>query len=593
MKMSVADYLAGLLMKYFIRGLLVVVGLGLVFETIMQVGSWGGDESWKCYILDSAEEILWSLETGEGKEGLGDLLMPAVMNTAKVWFLSLLLVIGFGLPPGMLLGRLACVQKRDRSGRQALVKLLLVPFFLLIWIPAFALAGLLVFAFIDIEGMPVFELMKHGGQEFSGEELRVAEYLRLLLPAAVVALSGVGWLTREVALILWGVHNAKFVRAAEDRGLSGDRLFYHYVVRNSISRIGGAILILLPGLLGALFLVEAVFQFPGMGEVIRGAVLGKEIDLLFFVGALSAMMVMAGSFLIEAIFGMIDKDTRAQGGVEKFSDDKELVRVGQTECGMSVANDHGRRFKRLKWAWIVILGIYGMLWGFHLFAEFTWLEQMTVLVRILTGASGTLAAGVISSVAAVMLSFSIAGLCGYLWGWRAYCLMAKTHSAMLTLPVMFWIFLALGVYASGFSSMILTLTVVGGFLGVGVVSQWFLGLEFRGWVEAARASGLSRRQIFVRHFIPAVWPKMLSRGLKLLPAMILFSVATDFAALKVRVAGSNRWGGLMAEGQLGMLDDPNLMKYSLLAVWLFVAGFAVLANWAKFEKGDRPGPDIY
>ncbi|NOY01046.1 MAG: hypothetical protein GXP30_15155, partial [Verrucomicrobia bacterium] len=280
-------------------------------------------------------------------------------------------------------------------------------------------------------------------------------------------------------------------------------------------------------------------------------------------------------------------------GVEKISNGEVDLRVVKTTREQSVAIARGRKLKRLKWAWIVVIGIYGMLWGLHLFAEFTWMGQLTVLEKIIKGASGTLAVGLVVSVVAVALSFCIAGLCGYIGGWHAYRLLAKTHGAMLSLPVIFWVFLAMAASTSRFLPMVLTISLAGGFLGAGVVGQWLLDLELRGWIAAASASGLSRRQIFSRHFIPAVWPRMLSRGLKLLPAMILFSVAADFANLKARPGESNRWGELIAEGQFAMLDDPNLMIYSLVAVWLFAMGFAVLANWAKFGEGDRPGPDIY
>lgn len=595
MKVSMADYLVRLFLKYCFRALIAGVALCLVFESAMQVNDWGGSESLEFHVFDLSAEILWSLESGEGSEEFESVIFSAAAETVKVWGLTVLLVIGFGLPLGMVLGRLGCAGKRGSRGRRGLARLILAPCLLFLWVPAFGLASLMVLYLIDVVGLSVFELMKNGGQGFSGDEVQVARSLRLLLPAGVVAVCSVAWLAREVALILWRINAADFVRAAEDRGLFGERLFYHYVVKSSLAYIGGAILCLLPFLSGALILVEWVFHFPGLGSLIITEALGDEFGLLLLAGALLALMVLGGSFLIEGIFGAIDQSTRMHGGVRGIAIEAPTIRNENPGNRLSLASDHRRSLKRLKQAWITILLGFGIMWGLHLYTEFAWREvgRLEVFERILAGASGTLAMGLVSSILAVLVSFCLAALCGCLGGWRGYCLVAKIHSAILVVPTMFWLLLGLAVSGSGFWSVVLILSYVGGLLGTGVVSHWLLDMESRGWIEAARAMGLNRRQIFCRHFVPVVWLRMLSRGLILLPAMLLFAVAADFSGLSGSEEGGSRWGILMAEGKAVMLDDPDLLIFSVGAVCLSAAAFALLASWARFKKGDRPGPDIY
>ena len=92
-------------------------------------------------------------------------------------------------------------------------------------------------------------------------------------------------------------------------------------------------------------------------------------------------------------------------------------------------------------------------------------------------------------------------------------------------------------------------------------------MEFCGWIEAAKAAGLKRRQIFLRHFFPTIWPRIVSRILLLLPAMLLLVVAADFSGLVEGGEGFDRWGILMAEGQGGLLDvvpHPNFADNRLL-----------------------------
>lgn len=588
MKVSMADYLVGLFLKYSFRAALTVVGLCLVFEVAMQLENWRAGEPLTFYVYDLLAEVVWAAETGKGFEENASFVVRAVMGTVVVWALTVMLVVGFGIPLGLILGRLGCAGKREKSVRRLTAKLALVPCSLLIGLPAFGLAAWAVLYLIDFAALPVFTLMENGGQGFGGDDVQVAGWLRLILPAGVVALPGTAWLARSVVRILWVSHDSDFVHAAEDRGLSGEHLFYHYVVKNSLSSMGGAALSLLPVLLGSLILVEWVFRFPGLGDLMRTAAFGKEFLLLSIGAGLSGLMVMSGSFLIEVIFGVIDKSTRAEGGVGR-SGNREM------DHRVTVESDRVRRVKRLKLAWIFVLGISGLMWGGHLFAEFSWKVEgkMGAIERLLAGASGTLAMALISSVLAVFVSFCVAGFSGCMGGWRAYCLIAKTHTAMISIPSMLWLFFGLAIAGSGFWSTVLIVTCVGGLLGAGVLSRYLLEMEFQGWIESARAIGLNRRQIFFRHFIPAIWPRLVSRGLTLLPVMLVFTVAADFSGLTAKGNGSNRWGVLMAEGKAMMLDDPVLLIVSVGMVWMTATAFAALATWARFEKGDRTGPDIY
>ena len=583
-----ADYLVGLFLKYCFRGALVGLGLCLVFEGAMQVEGWLGDEQWKVYTYDLSAKILWEVEQGKGFEEVVPFVLVAAMETAKVWALTVILVVSFGIPLGLIMGRLGCTGKREKSGRRLIAKLVLAPCSLLIGLPAFGLAAWLVLYLIDFAALPVFTLMENGGQSFSGDDARVAGWLRLIFAAGVVSLPGAAWLARSLARILWVSHDSDFVRAAEDRGLSGGRLFYYYVVKNSVASIGAAILSLLPVLLGSLFLVEWVFRFPGLGDLMRTAALEKGFVLLFIGGVLFGLMVMSGGFLIEVIFGAIDKCVREGGGVGRSEG-------GEMPHRVMLASDREQRVKRLKWAWIFVLGVCGLMWGGHLFAEFSWRVEgrMGAIERLLAGASGTLAMALFSSILAVLISFFISALSGCMGGWRAYCLIAKAHSVMISIPSMYWLFFGLAIAGSGFWSTVLVVACVGGLLGAGVLSRYFLDMEFQGWVESARAIGLSRRQVYFRHFVPAIWPRLVSRGLMLFPGILVFTVAADFSGLIETAKDSNRWGILMAEGKEIMLDDPVLLIISVGMVWFATTAFAVLATWARFEKGDRQGADIY
>ena len=603
-----ADYFVGLFLKYFFRAVIMGVGLCLVIEVAMQVDGLRERGPLEIHVFDLVSEIMPPSDREDGAENLVAQLLAVAAETSKVWGLSILLVIGFGVPLGVISGRLACAGMHVGSGWRVTARLVMTPCLLLIWVPTFGLASLLVLYLINVTEVPVFELMKNGGQGFEGDDVYVAEWWRLLLPTSVVAFSGAAWLAREVAQILWMTHQMDFVRAAEDRGLSGGRLFFCYTMNNSMCRIGGAFLRLCFFMLGSLILVEWVFRFPGLGLMIRTAAAEDDLARLFAGGVLLALMVLAAGLLLEVFFGMIDKNTRMRGGVDVMSDEKlaissrsEAKTAGGNKKFGGKSNRQWRvgRVRRLKLAWFVVLMVSGVLMGIHMLEVLSGgvLKQGELIEqnarRILLGAGGTLGMGLMSSILAMLVSFCIVGLSGWLGGWRTYGLIVKMHTALFSMPAIFWVFVGLAVASSGFWSVILILGCVGGLLGVGVVSQWFVAMELCGWIEAAQAAGLKRRQVFLRHFFPAIWPMMVSRTLLLVPTMLLLAVAVDFSGLVETEGDSNCWGVLMAEGMSRMLDDPKLLIYSVVAVWVMAVSIAVLASWAKFENGDQPGPDIY
>lgn len=588
-----ADYLVDLCLKYFFRWVIVMLVLAVFIEGLMRLDAYLQGEILVQHVWQVFLQIFASRGDLESEGSFVRHLLGATGESLKLGLMAFFLVLAFALPLGLMAGRVAIAPAGWAGLGRWLGRALLLPVMLVKGMPAFALACALVFALVHFQHLPVFVLIKNGGRDFSGQEAWLAGAWRLLFPAAVIALPGIAYLAGEVTRTLRIGRESSFVAAAEDRAIHGDRLFFIYVVKNSLWEMGSSILRILSYLMGALILVEWVFAYPGLGSLIRQVALDKDFVGLLAVGAMSALLVLLACFVVEWVMGAVDGKTRSEGG-------GSLIAASEAEVGRALERKNvAKRWRGLKQVGLLLLLLLGLLWGLDLWVDFSvrgessWFLDADVR-RLLAAASGACFLSVMASVFSVGISFVLAGLLGWLGGWRAYCMLAKVHAAVLAVPVLFWLLAVSVVVGTSFWTLLAVLTVVAAVLGTGVLSRWFLGLEFQGWVEAARICGLTRGQIFIQHFVPVLWVSLLLRMLFLLPSMFLVVVAVDFALLEEGDGSvALRWGTLLGRGYEEVWQDPRLLFFSIIAVWAMAVFFALLARWADVGQEDSVGLDIF
>ncbi|MCF6313168.1 MAG: ABC transporter permease subunit [Verrucomicrobiales bacterium] len=588
-----ADYLVDLCLKYFFRGVLVMLVLAVFIEGLMRLDVWLQGEVLVQHVWQVFLQIFANSGDLDGGRSFMGQLLAATGESLKLGLVAFFLVLAFALPLGLMAGRVAIAPSGWAGLGRWLGRALLLPVMLVKGIPAFALACAVVFSLVYFQHLPVLVLIAKGGVGFADQDAWLAGAWRLLFPASVMALTGIACLAGDVARTLRIGRAASFVAAAEDGAIHGDRLFFIYVVKNSLWEIGSAILRIVPYLMGALILVEWVFGYPGLGSLIRAVAVDKDFVGLLAVGAMSALLVLLACFAVEWVMGAVDKKTRSEGGLSLL-----------TTREMATGSELGRKVVAKRWRGLqqvggVLLLLVGLLWALDLLVDFSadgeawrWLDAD---VRdLLSAASGACFLSVMASVFSVAISFVLAGLLSWLGGWRVYGMLAKVHGAVWTVPVLFWLLAVSVVVGTSFWALLAVLTVVAALLGTGVLSRWFLVLEFQGWVEAARISGLTRGQIFMRHLVPALWLRLWSRMLLLLPSMFLMVVAVDFALFeKGAPSVSLRWGGLLGSGYEGVWQDPRLLFFAIMAVWAMAVFFALLARWADVDQEDPLGLDIF
>lgn len=152
-------------------------------------------------------------------------------------------------------------------------------------------------------------LLTEVNKKAGGEVLPVAgwgTFLHMLLPAVVLGLATMAFLTRLMRSSLLEIVNLDYIRTARAKGLPPVKIFVRHQLRNAvlpvITYLGPAIAVITTG--G--FVVETVFAIPGLGRYFVQAF--QQLDYTVIMG----VTVFYGSFLVgmvvlvDIIYGMVD-----------------------------------------------------------------------------------------------------------------------------------------------------------------------------------------------------------------------------------------------------------------------------------------------
>lgn len=128
----------------------------------------------------------------------------------------------------------------------------------------------------------------------------------VLLPAIVLAVELSPVLIRTMQGAITGVMAESFISAARVRGLGVARIFYGHAMRNASVPLLNLIGIQISGLLGGVLIVEAIFDYPGLGLLTIQAVLQRDFPLIQGIAIVTAAMFVFINIVVDLIATTID-----------------------------------------------------------------------------------------------------------------------------------------------------------------------------------------------------------------------------------------------------------------------------------------------
>ena len=140
---------------------------------------------------------------------------------------------------------------------------------------------------------------------------RLADAARhLALPLLTLVLIGLGGTARYVRAAMLDLRSAQFATVAASKGIGERRIVYHHLLRNALIPVVTLLGLSLPALFSGAVFIEAIFAWPGVGRVLVEGVQARDYPVVMAATTISAVLVVAGNLLAEALTAVVDPRLR-------------------------------------------------------------------------------------------------------------------------------------------------------------------------------------------------------------------------------------------------------------------------------------------
>ncbi|AZI44938.1 ABC transporter permease (plasmid) [Deinococcus psychrotolerans] len=226
---------------------------------------------------------------------IGPDLVQRFARSAQLSLAAILLAVVVGIPAGI-----AAAVRRNRWPDQ----LISVAALLGISTPDFWLGTILVLVFsLQLQWLPPAGYVPPS----SG----VLPFLKvLLLPALTLGLQIASIITRFTRAAMLDVLTQDYVRTARAKGQTQHRIFYGHALKNAAIPILTVIGLNFGFLLGGTVIVETIFSWPGVGNLVLTAINQRDYPVVQACVMLFAITFTLINLAIDLLYGLVDPRVR-------------------------------------------------------------------------------------------------------------------------------------------------------------------------------------------------------------------------------------------------------------------------------------------
>ncbi len=217
------------------------------------------------------------------KSDVGELIASRLPPTLLLMLAAVIAELLIGLPAG--------IYAASRRGRVS-DKTAMTLSFISVSTPQFVLGLTLIYVFAYLLGW--FPLGGYGS------------FSHLILPALTLGLAGGGWYSRMMRSSMIEVLRNDYIRTARAKGMPEWRVILKHGLRNAILPIVAMIGLDVGIFMSGVVVVENVFGWPGVGQLMWQAIQSLDIPIIMGVTIVAACFIVIGNLIADMISPLID-----------------------------------------------------------------------------------------------------------------------------------------------------------------------------------------------------------------------------------------------------------------------------------------------
>jgi len=200
--------------------------------------------------------------------------------------------LALAIPTGIAVGVFAALRRGSLADTGVMLVLVVG-----LSIPNFALATLFVWLFsIKLGWLPVAGWGRP---------------VQAVLPIALLAIPAAAYLARLARTFMLEVLQQDYIRTARAKGLAERLVVWRHGLRNVLLPILTVIGVILGGQITGTFVVETIFNIPGLGRIAIQSIFARDYPVTMGIVMLFTLVYALINFIVDLLYGVIDPRVRA------------------------------------------------------------------------------------------------------------------------------------------------------------------------------------------------------------------------------------------------------------------------------------------
>ena len=236
------------------------------------------------------------------RQPVADVVARALPPTVLLNGASLLIVLGLGLTLAV------AAVRRPHGWVDRVITVLSLGVY---GLPSFWIAGLAILVLsYQLGWLPPSHMHSVDADRMGGLG-RLADLLsHLLLPAVCLGLVGAAAAARYLRAALLDVRSAGFILAARARGIPERRILWVHALRPALLPVITLLGLSLPYLVSGSVVIETVFSWPGMGQVLVESATARDLPVIMAVTVVGGVGVVLGNLVSDLLYAVVDPRVR-------------------------------------------------------------------------------------------------------------------------------------------------------------------------------------------------------------------------------------------------------------------------------------------